>query len=781
MTKRSRSSRGRRATATTRRRRRPTASTRRRSGSWIARQTRRLRPHTTECPIGITAFETLVPPGARAPHAKHDGQAALQRTNRQVKRQVVKELQTKFAPSHIQPQNDFYSYINYRWLQNVHLEKQQEYIVQVDDFRLTQDAVYRQLDALIRDHIAQHAATQPAARHMRAFYESVRGGNPKPHSRQAALRHIAELDAWRAQVDAGGADAPTWCDLLGRWNQDEMLAPFLPLTWSLQPDDKRHGVFGATLGLGQTSLLDINVYFDDPSDSRADREYKRHYRARFQKYVRQLFRVVLGRDHPECRPSVGADVYAVEQEIMAALGCTDVTRHWSKKRAAGSYFRISATALERDYEIPWTQYAHALGFGTGPHPAPVPDAVVTSSPDFLKCGARLLRERAHLPAWRAYWIFLRLQNLARITHDWEKVVFEFRGRFERGQERMNESHAVSAALYMSVPFNTFLTEQYLAHHQDPRAVEYVRVLCNDLKVVMMRMVTRNTWLSPATRAYALKKLRACQFVLGSPHELQRDPDLAYGPVLADNLDKIHAWRHARALRLVGHPSVDIPEMDWTAYPAKMAGQQAYIVNASYTPSTNTVYINQGYIQPPFVDLGDRGIEYNLAHVGFTVAHELGHCLDDWGSQYGADGNLLDWWTPEDKRRYKAIQADVIRQYAEFAKRDGINFDASIGIGEDLADIQGLAVCAEYLLDYQEKNSDILPIRNLSFDAFFTFFAHQQRQLVRPKALRAQLKTNPHPLDKYRCNVPLSRNEIFRALYNVRARDGMWWHTTNNVW
>jgi predicted metalloendopeptidase len=241
------------------------------------------------------------------------------------------------------------------------------------------------------------------------------------------------------------------------------------------------------------------------------------------------------------------------------------------------------------------------------------------------------------------------------------------------------------------------------------------------------------------------------------------------------------WRHRKFIELDGKAVIDIPMMDWSQYPVKMAGTQAYIVNASYTPSKNSIYINLGYIQKPFIDMDERGIEYNLAHLGFTISHELSHAFDDWGSKYGWDGNLNDLWTDADKKKYKQIQQDVIQQYEEFAARDGITFDASIGVGEDLADISGMAICDEYLSDFQEKNGDLIPIRYFSYEAFYTYFAFQQRQVVTKKALAAQLKTNPHPLDKYRCNVPLSRSQIFRALYNVKKGDGMWWHNTDTVW
>jgi putative endopeptidase len=295
------------------------------------------------------------------------------------------------------------------------------------------------------------------------------------------------------------------------------------------------------------------------------------------------------------------------------------------------------------------------------------------------------------------------------------------------------------------------------------------------------ILEKNTWLSPKTKKYALHKLDKFKFIIGKPDNLREDPDLNYTKNLNENLIKIMSWRHEKLIELEGQSVIDIPTMDWTQYPVKMSGTQAYIVNASYTPAKNTIYINQGYIQKPFVDLDERGIEYNLAHIGFTLSHEMSHGFDDWGSKYGADGKLHDWWTPEDKKKFKLIQKDIIKQYEEFAARDGVKFDASIGIGEDIADISGMAICNQYLRHFQINNEDIIPIRNLSFEALYTYFALQQRQFIGKKALSAQLKTNPHPLDKYRCNIPLSRSSIFRALYNVKKGDGMWWHNTDTIW
>ena len=178
---------------------------------------------------------------------------------------------------------------------------------------------------------------------------------------------------------------------------------------------------------------------------------------------------------------------------------------------------------------------------------------------------------------------------------------------------------------------------------------------------------------------------------------------------------------------------------------------------------------------------ERGIEYNLAHIGTTIAHELSHCLDDMGAKYDYNGKLYNWWTDSDKKHFKSIQTEVTSQYEEFAKRDGIKYDASIGIGENMADISALAICDEYLRDFQEKQHTIPAIKSLSYEAFYTYYAFQMKSKLDKKALSAQLKTNPHALDKYRVNIPLSGSQIYRALFNIKKGDGMWWKNTNTIW
>jgi putative endopeptidase len=187
------------------------------------------------------------------------------------------------------------------------------------------------------------------------------------------------------------------------------------------------------------------------------------------------------------------------------------------------------------------------------------------------------------------------------------------------------------------------------------------------------------------------------------------------------------------------------------------------------------------LQKPFIDLNERGMEYNLAHIGYTLGHEMSHCLDDTGSKYDYKGNLHNWWTKEDRRKFEAKVRDVVKQYETFAGYDGIKMDATLSTGENLADISGLAICVEYLRDFQQKSDDIVPIKTLSFETFFVYIAVQGRQQIADAAIKAQLKVNPHPLDKYRVNCPLARLELFRSIYNIKKGDKMYWHSTDTIW
>ena len=104
-----------------------------------------------------------------------------------------------------------------------------------------------------------------------------------------------------------------------------------------------------------------------------------------------------------------------------------------------------------------------------------------------------------------------------------------------------------------------------------------------------------------------------------------------------------------------------------------------------------------------------------------------------------------------------------------------------GEKQDLADINGISLVEEYLLEFNKSNNTLNRINKISFEGFYIYLAIQGRQMIYKNAIKSQLKMNPHPLEKYRCNCPLGRLEIFKTIFNIKKGDNMWWHNNDTIW
>ena len=671
-----------------------------------------------------------------------------------VEKEINRIFKTPFVPSHITAKKDFYSYINYKWMKNATPQKGAEYIVQLDDFRLIQHKVYLELLELVKDYTKKNHTKK--ATEISNFYKSFIKGSSLNKVKEYGRDALQMIDTMRENP------ANLW-KFLGTMNRNEIISWGLPFSYNLFGDEKHPDVYRCVIGSPKLTLIDDSLYF--PDDAYTDKKYKHNYLKHYFLYLEELFVFVFGNNHGF---NVG-DIYEVEVSILKNFECT------KQKESADYYNVITKKEAMSKYEFNWEEFSKSLGYKS------CPDFFITSSLNYLECCTQLLLKEWTSDKWRTYFIYVYIRQMVRFNQEGYSLYYKFNGKFVTGQED-ELPHELGPIFGLGYAFNTFFTNEYIDKYKNDEMIDYLQGLSEDLKQVFIRIIEKNAWLQPKTKGYALMKLKHLKLIVGSPKLLREDPLLNYSDSDAwGNLLKIADWRITQNILLEGKKLVDIPEIDWSLTPPKFIGTQAYVVNASYTPSLNSIYIPLGYIQKPFIDLDERGIEYNLSHIGYTLSHEMSHALDDLGSKYDHTGKLHDWWTEKDKIKFKKIQHEIINHYETFAKYDGIDFNAAPSIGEDLADISGLAICLKYLRDFQNKNEDIIPIRALSYEAMFVYFAAQQRQKISRRALNAQLKTNPHPLDKYRTNVPLSRMKIFRTIYNIKKGDKMYWNSTNTVW
>jgi len=677
--------------------------------------------------------------------------------NEPIEESLITLLNTPFAPKTVKPTNDYYTYINDEWIKNKSKEissQNGKFYVQVDDFRIVQEKVYYELIDIVKEYTKNVKSRRSTL--INNVYKSFLSLDQNKRKIHVA-NYVKFLDR---SIETG----KLW-QFLAYINKNEIISWGCPIYWSVIPDEKNSKKYSNYVLQPELTLYDYELYNCDEGQEKEYIKYKNEVKTKYFKYIKDIFNACL----PEEKDIDPQDVFDVENEILDAMNCSDD----KIKEATDFYNKITDREALEKYDFDWRTFSSTLGFKK------TPQTLITSNLNYLKCISNKLKTDWKTKKWRTYWLFIFLRQIIRFDKKLRYIYFDFNGKFLKGFTKIMpiEIYPVFA---LSATFNTFLTNEYVKKNWNQQNVNYVEDMGDDLLMVFKRIISRNTWLTPKSKAFALKKLNYLKLTVGKPKKLRYDPLLNYTSDDAwGNMEKLVYWKVDKYVNLSGKEVIDIPQVDWNQF--KLTGTQAYIVNAFYQMDKNEIYIPIAYLQKPFIDLEERGIEYNLARVGYTLTHEMSHSLDDLGSKYDHLGNLYDWWSESDKKTYKKIIDNIVEQYEDAARKDGIKFDASIATGENVADISGLAICEEYLRDFQDKNEDIIPIRSLSFQAFFVYFAIQQRQQISESAIKAQLKTNPHPLDKYRTNCPLARLKLFRSIYNVKKGDKMWWNSTNTVW
>ena len=672
---------------------------------------------------------------------------------------VAKEFKELKSGKKFRPNENYYDYVNYTWIekQTEKLEKLPKYYVEVDDFRIVQDKVYDEVLSYTDEYIKKNKSTRKGK-----AINAIRHCIEKANKKKGLVHCKRTYDDITQYIDEGNMYG-----LLAYSNSSEVVSWQSPIVWGVMPDEKNVKRYVSHLSPPQLGIYDYFVYIDDPKDTPKEKKFKTVFREKYFDFINKVFKLVL----PDNKELNAQDVWDTELELLNAMGCNKI-----KKEDPDYYNVLTKKEIEEEYGFNWTYFMKEFKV-TG---RDVPNKIIVSSLNALKCTTDLLKKNWSSKKWKAYWLFIQFKQMIRLDYDWSKLYYEFYGKFVKGQPVQFPKKTYSI-FPLSFAFNTFLTEEYVKHKNNPDLELYVKNMVEDLKYIFIKKIERNTWLSPSTKKSALEKLKKLEVQIGSPKHIRNDVILDY--VEDDpwyNMQTLAEWRLKEFIKLDGtEKKIDIPEIDWNAF--KLVGTQAYMVNAYYRPTSNSIYVPLAYIQKPFIDMDQRGIEYNLAYMGYTLGHELSHSLDDMGSKFDADGNMNNWWTDHDRKIFNNKIKDVVKQYEDAAKKDNIKFDAEIGVGEDLADISGLALAEEYLFYFQLLHKDIPLIKNLSLEAFYVYSAIQSRQKIFDAALPAQLKTNPHPLEKYRCNCPLARLKLFREIYQVKKGDGMYWHNTDTIW
>jgi predicted metalloendopeptidase len=303
---------------------------------------------------------------------------------------------------------------------------------------------------------------------------------------------------------------------------------------------------------------------------------------------------------------------------------------------------------------------------------------------------------------------------------------------------------------------------YVAKHFPPEAKARMEQLVKNLLLAFKQNIDTLEWMSPATKKEAHAKLAKFTTKIGYPNkwrdysalEIKRDD-------LVGNVMRSNRFEHERNVDKLGKP---IDRDEWYMPPQQ--------INAYYNPEMNEIVFPAAILQPPFFDMkADDAVNYG--GIGAVIGHEISHGFDDQGSQFDGDGNLRNWWTEEDGKRFKERTGILVKQYGEFEALPGYKVNGELTLGENIGDNSGLAVAYKaYKLSLKGKKAPVLD-GYTGDQRFYMGWAQVWRTKYRDAALIARIKSDPHSPGPFRANGTLRNQPGFYDAFSVKEGDKLY--------
>ncbi len=350
------------------------------------------------------------------------------------------------------------------------------------------------------------------------------------------------------------------------------------------------------------------------------------------------------------------------------------------------------------------------------------------------------------------------KSAGRLPKKFDAENFDFYGRKLYGQPEQAArwkrcSNSVNGALGEAL--GKVYVEQYFSADSKAKMVQMV----SDIEAAMDRDIDQLDWMSATTKARAKEKLHAVANKIGYPDKfrdyskLEIKPDDALG-----NQQRAEAFENDRQLNKIGKP---VDHSEWGMTPPE--------VNAYYNPSMNDINFPAGILQPSFYD-PSQDDAVNYGHIGAVIGHELTHGFDDEGKKFDAQGNLSDWWTAEDTKKFVARTDCVVSEYGNFVAVDDVKVNGKLTLGENTADNGGLVLAYMAYLDRAKKNGVDLMAKKDGYTApqrFYIGYAQNWCENARPEQVRNQVLTDPHSPDHFRANGAIVNQPGFAPAFGCK--------------
>lgn len=553
---------------------------------------------------------------------------------------------------------------------------------------------------------------------------------------------LTPLAPWFQAIAA--IDSPaTLLGLIGRMQAQGLDAGF---GFSVQVDEKDTTTMIAAFAQGGLGLPERDYY------TRTD-EKSVETRTAYQAHVARM--LALAGDTP-AEAAAGAEVVLALETKLAQASRTLVERRDPEK----NYNKFERTALAKlAPDFAWEDFLQQVGL-----PA-TEKTVLVGQPEFFTALGGFSRSEP-LAHWRTYlrWHLLH-QTANHLGRAFVDESFAFYGKKLSGRTELRPRwKRVLAAADNAIGED--LGQLYVQTAFSPAAKARALEMVKFHLAAMRNRIRDSQWMSETTKTQAYRKLDTMRSKIGYPDRWRDYSALALTrDSHVRNVLAASAFEVRRQLAKLGRP---VDRSDWFMTPQTN--------NAYYDPTLNEMCFPAGILQPPFFDeQADDATNYGA--LASTIGHELTHGFDDQGCQYDADGNLRNWWTEEDARRFAERAELVAKQYDAYEVLPGLPINGRQTLGENIADIGGLRVSYE-AFRLATANKRLAPVDGFTPDQrFFIAFAQGWRTNQRPEQLRLQVTSDVHSPIRWRVLGPVADFPEFRAAFGcpepAESRPAIW--------
>jgi predicted metalloendopeptidase len=643
---------------------------------------------------------------------------------------LLSGIDMRYIDASIRPQDDFYSYVNGKWLASTEIPTDKG---SYGTFIKLRDETQDQLRAIVEGLQRSVDTADPDQQKIADLYSSFVD--------EAALEDsgLKPLDNEFGRVD-GLKDKKEIPSLIARLNRIGVSTPYE--SW-VDQDDRDSTKYTFFLGQSGLGMPDRDYYLlDDDKLKQARIQYAKH--------VQQM--LAMAGDKAAAKNA--RDIVALETEL-ARLQWTKVENRDPVK----TYNKVEFTNLfgvAPGYA--WKAYLADSGV------AGKIDYLVINQPTYI-AGFSMLLQRTPLSVWKAYFRWRLLSAFSPyLSKSFVDEEFAFNGTVLRGIPQ-NKPRWRRGVDMVEDSIGEGLGRLYVAKYFPPEYKARIDHIVKNLLAAYKDDIGTLDWMGAATKKGAQEKLAKLGTKIGYPKKWRDYTALQIVKGdLVGNLIRARSFEYNRNLNKLGKP-IDRDEWDMTPQ----------TVNAYRNDRMNEIVFSAAILQPPiFNPKADDAVNYGA--IGAVIGHEISHGFDDNGSQYDGDGNLVGkpgWFTQADNDKFRAKTQALVAQYAAYEPVPGYHVNGELTLGENIADNSGLAIAHKaYKLSLAGKEAPV--IDGLTGEQrFFMGWAQFWREKEREDQLIVRIKSNEHSPSQIRGTVPEMNMASFYAAFGVKAGDKMY--------